>query len=239
MRNILLCIMVLISIVSNAQNTSEYIGVEDEYIVNVESSKSSLYIKAMAWVSSNDPDRIIKVETGDKECGTIIVTITKRLPKKDSVCVYSEVIVQMNAKIDCRDNKYRIGFSNFTANVSADKSVNTDYLTASQLELMIKELEMIARLSETRFNEKTIWGFDGIVSSIQHYEGIIENYKAEISDSDTSTKKGRKEISKREKWISVNQEYLSYFDYILKGFGNAVSDAVKSLSKSMNTTDDF
>ena len=231
--------MVLFSIVTNAQNIPDYIGVEDEYITNVESSKGSLFIKAMAWASINDPNRIVKVKTDDKESGTIIVTITKILPKMDSICIYSEVIVQMNAKIDCRDNKYRISFSNFTANVSADRSVNTDYLTTSQLDLMIKELEMIARLSETRFNEKTLWGFDGIVSSIQHYEGVIENYKAEISDFDNSTKKGKKEISKREKWISANQEYLSYFDYILKGFGNTVTDAVKSLSKSMNTTDDF
>ncbi len=231
--------MTLISIVANAQNISEYIGVEDEYIGNVESSKSSLYIKAMAWASSNDPDRIVKVETGDKESGTIIVTITKRLPKKESICVYSEVIAQMNAKIDCRENKYRIVFSNFTANVSADRSINTDYLGTSELEKMIKELEMIARVSETRFNEKSLWGFDGIVKSRQHYEDVIRSFKAEITDFDNSTKKGKKEIGKREKWISANQEYLLYFDYILKEFGNAITDAVKSLSKSMTTTDDF
>lgn len=239
MKKILLYVMVLFSIVTNAQNIPDYIGVEDEYITNVESSKGSLFIKAMAWASINDPNRIVNVKTDDKESGTIIVTITKKLPKKDSVCVYSDVISEMNAKIDCRDNKYRISFSNFTANVLADRSVNTDYLTTSQLELMIKELEMIARLSETMFNEKTLWGFDGIVKSIQHYQDVIDNFKVEISNFDNSTKKGKKEISKREKWIFANQKYIKYLDYILNGFGGVVSDAVESLSKSMNTTDDF
>jgi hypothetical protein len=239
MKRILFCLIIITSIVTNAQNISDVIGVENEYVSRVDGLKGSLYIKAMAWATSNNPDRYVTVETEDKESGTIIVSITNTLPKKDGVCIYSEVISKMNAKIDCRDNKYRIIFSNFTANVSADRSVNTDYLGTSELELMIKELEMVARISETRFNEKSLWGFDSIVSSKKHYEDIVKNFKEEMAQFDSSSKKGIKEISKREKWIIANQKYITYLDYILKGFGIVISDAVKSLDKYMTNTDDF
>lgn len=84
----------------------------------------------------------------------------------------------MNVKIDCRENKYRIIFSNFTSSVQPDRNVETEYLPTSSLESMIEELEMITKLSEYDFKKETSWGYDNIIS-------VRENTLAKIK----STKK--------------------------------------------------
>lgn len=223
----------------SAQDISSEIGSETEFVTEVSSSKNSLFLNAQTWASGNSTERGVEIETVDKETGTVILKVSTKLPRKEGINSYSIIYVQMNVKIDCRDNKYRVTFSNFTSSVSADRSIEQNYLSTSSLQEMIKELKLVTRLAETRFDKEVFWGLEKILEAKEYYQKQNVDYREAIASFDATSKKGKKEIKWRESWIEENDGYINYLSYILHGFGNTVREIHQSLSKSMNVSDDF
>lgn len=234
-----LCLIALITGKSLAQNTYSEIGVKTEYITEIKGSKDYLFLNAQQWVSTNTTEWNSSTDTSDKESGTTILKVSSYLSKKNGVNSYSKIKVSMNVKIDCRENKYRITFSNFTSSVQPDRNVETEYLSTSSLESMIEELEMITKLSEYDFKKETSWDYDNIIRVREKYIRQNKEYKEEILTFDRNSKKGKKEIKYRDKWIKENEIIISYLDYILKGFGDKITEINSSISKVMNVSDDF
>lgn len=236
---LMLCLIALITGNSFAQNTYSEIGTKTEYITEVKGSKDYLFLNAQQWASTNTTEWDSSIDTSDKESGTTILKVSSYLSKKNGVNSYSKIRVNMNVKIDCRENRYRIIFSNFTSSVQPDRNVETEYLSTSSLENMIEELEMIAKLSEYDFKKETSWGYDNIIRVREKYISQNKEYKEKILTFDSNSKKGKKEIKYREKWIKENEIIISYLDYILKGFGDKVTEINSSINKVMNVSDDF
>lgn len=235
----MLCLIALITGNSFAQNTYSEIGVKTEYITEVKGSKDYLFLNAQQWASTNTTEWNSSIDTSDKKSGTTILKVSSYLSSQNGVNNYSKIRVNMNVKIDCRENKYRIIFSNFTSNVRPDRNVSTEYLSTSSLESMIEELEMITKLSEYDFDKETSWSYDNIIKVREKY--ILQNkeYKEEILTFDSNSRKGKKEIKYRDECIKENEIIISYLDYILKGFGDKVTEINNSISKVMNVSDDF
>lgn len=241
MKRLLFGIYLLAMPISNsfAQETYSEIGTQTEYITEVKSQKTSLFLNAQTWANTNTTERGVNIETTDKESGTLILKVTSKLPTESGINSYTIIKVQMNVKIDCRDNKYRIRYSNFTSTVQPDRTINTEYLSTSSLEKMINELEVVEKLASTSFDNEIFWGYDKIISAINKYSDENKNYENEIASFDAESKKGKKEIKWRNSWIADNNSYINYLKYILKGFGTTIKNVQESLSTAMNVSDDF
>ena len=234
----MICLVMMATCLMKGQDVSEEIGTKTEYINEVQSGKASLFLNAQTWATSNTTDRKVTIEASDKEAGTIILKVSEQLPRTSGINTYSIIKVQMNVRIDCRDNKYRVSFYNFTSTVQPDNTVESEFLSTKNLQNQIKELEMVTRLSEKDFGKEMYWGLEKMISAREKYKSQNERYKEQIGTFDSSTKKGQKEIQYRKDWISENDEYVNYLNYILKGFGGGVTNVYNSLSKAMNVSDD-
>lgn len=234
----MLCLIALITGNAVAQIKYSELNVDTEYITEVNNSKNSLFLNAQTWANANTKEREVSVETSDKETGTLILKTSSKLPSKKGINSYSIIKVQMNVKIDCRDNKYRITYSNFTSTVQPDRTIDVNYLGTSSLEEMIKELETIKWLASD-LSKEVFWSYDQIVATRQKYLERNQKYKDEIATLDANSRKGKKEIKLKNKWIADNEMYINYLEYILKGFELAITNLQKSIGESMNVSDDF
>jgi hypothetical protein len=238
---LMLCLVALITGSAYAQkDLSDVIGAKTEKITEVNSSRNSLWINAHTWANAVSTQFEKRIDTEDKESGTMILTIEANIPTEAGMNEYSKIKATMNLKIDCRENKYRSVFSNFTASISPDRNVNVDYLTEKQLDGMVQELNRVAQLSEKHFNQKMLWGIDDILSVKDNRIKQVNDYEQEITMLDAESKKGKKEINKRQVWIKlINEREIAYLDCILTGFGKIVSTLQEDIDKNMNVSDDF
>lgn len=233
-----LCLLALSTGIAVAQSSYSELSVQTEYITEVKSSRDALFINAQTWANANTTERNVSVETSDKGTGTLILKVSSKLPRKEGINDYSVINVQMNVKIDCRDGKYRVTYSNFTSTVQPDRTIDVQYLGTSSLQSMIEELEAVEKLA-TGFGKEVYWGYDKIVAAKHKYLEQNKRYKDEIAALDANSKKGKKEIKWNNRWIEENNVYINYLDYILKGFESAITDFQTSISKAMNVSDDF
>lgn len=226
----------------NAQNSislEDLISVKTEEIFAVNATKASLWNNAITWANGISTDIEKSVDLEDKENGTIILKIASYLPNEDGINEFSKIKTMMNLKIDCKDNKYRLIFSNFTSSVEADRSKDVRYLPTSQLEKMVSELELVTDLSSYQFNSEVIWSFDNIIKAIDVYSERNKKHKSIIDSEDSNSRKGKKEISSRERYINENNKYINYLNFILKGFGLTINEVRKDINEMMQINDDF
>lgn len=241
-RTLLTLISIAFTVISIAQTKdySEVIGAKTESITEVNSTKNSLWANTQTWANSVSTEYFKKVETADKENGTMILKVESYLPSGVyRVNEFSKIKVMMNIKIDCRDNKYRAIFSNFTSIIEPDRTVEVKNLTATQLTNMTNELERIVELSSRDFGKETIWSIDNIISAKNIYLQRNRDHKAAIEKQDGESKKGKKEVENMKSWIAGNNETIAFFDFILKGFGKKTDEIKKNINNSMNVSDNF
>lgn len=216
------------------------IGVPTQYVSEQKATKNAFFINASTWANRIEPGKKISVEMEDKESGTLILKATCRLSSKVSgMNQYSNVDVSMNIKIDCRENKYRATYSNFAAKMSPDRTISAQYLSTSSLKAMIDELERIEDLATYDFKRQTSWSYDAIVDVRNKYLDKVNVYKAQAQQVDTTNRKGKKEVERLNKWAKDESKNIKYLDFILKSFGDVVTELNNSLSETMKTTDNF
>ena len=234
-----LCLFALSTGSIIAQYAYSELNVKTEYITDVQNSRDALFINAQTWANANTTKRITSIETSDKGTGTLILKTSSQLPSTKGINYYSKINVQMNVKIDCRDNKYRISYSNFTSTVQSDETIDFQYLGISSLREMQKELETPIRLATDDFGKEVYWGYDQIIAVKQKYLEQNQKFKNEITTFEASCKKKKKEINLNNKRIAKNEMYINYLDYILRGFEHTITDLQKSIDKAMNICDGF
>lgn len=228
-----------ISSYTKGQDINKEIGSQTEFVETVQNSKSSLFLKAITWASTNTTEMDVKIKNSDKEIGTLLLTVTKRIPKKEGINEYSFIDVSMNVKIDCRDNKFRVMFSNFISKTLINTDADLRYLPSNTLQKMLKELEKVQWLGEMRFDNSLIWECEKIIEVKDLYENRNSRKRTDISQIDATTKKGEREIKKIRESIEENDKYIGHLTYILKSIGVTVKDVYYSIHKELITPDDF
>lgn len=219
---------------------SDIIKIKGETVTDIKSTKNALWQNAQTWSDALSTEYNKKVDTKDKENGTIILKIETYLQSNVvGMTEFSKIKVMMNLKIDCRDNKYRTIFSNFTSIIDLDRNANINNLDEYQLRKMVVELERIAYLSKQDFNEEVIWDIDKVLSAKNKYILSNKEHQSVISQQDEATKKGLKEVKIRNLWIEGNNQKIAFLDFILTGFAMKIDKIKAEINKSMGVKDDF
>lgn len=223
--------------------TSDYsnvIGSKTESIIEIDKNKNNLWLNAQSWANAVSTEYQKKIVSEDKDNGTMILTIETYFPGGTiGMNEYSKVKAIMNLKIDCREKKYRTMFSNFASAIGVDRTIETKFLSSTQLNTMIKELQRVEDLSVRDFQKETIWNIENILSAKSSCLSRIKEHQSVIDSQEKESKAGKKEITKRTAWIAANNETISFLDFILIGIGKKVNEINENITKSMKVSDNF
>lgn len=236
---LLFAVLLVVAHSANAQISYPEITVPTSYIDTVAATQNALYLNAQRWITSKSNKSSIELETEDKESGMVLARVESILPTKSEVNSYTIIKVQMNVKVDCRDNKYRVSFSDFTSTIQVDRSIDVRYMGVSSLEKMTTELEIVEEIARKIDTEKLYWTYDDIVNIKKQYINRNEDYAKEIAELESGPKKKKKDIKWRHEWIEENNQKIALLDYILNGFASVITETEKSLSNAMSIKDDF
>lgn len=123
-----------------------------EIIKEISGSKATIYSNACLWFTTTDGTIKKDVTFQDKESGIIQGSIEFDISSGN----YIKAKEKCNLRIDCKDNKYRLTFTEL--NYSSRPNVqDLDNMSSKSLELAIKENEAVVEISKKLFNNSTTW----------------------------------------------------------------------------------
>ena len=132
-------------------------GFKTEYINEVNVSKEVLYTRLLLWFSSSQNDVKKECTLQSKESGTLVGKIEFPLPVRFEVNDYLKETVRCNLKIDCRENKYRLTFTDAEYISKQNLQSNPKYMSTESIKIAKKQFEAVVDISKSLFNNSTTW----------------------------------------------------------------------------------
>lgn len=162
-------------------NNVEENGFEYEEVVQVELSKTVLWINLKKWISSNFSSYKYVVDMEDKDAGILVVKWNT--VDEHSYSRYWSARYEATYQIDVRDNKYRIKIYNSLAQVKpAITSSDMKNMSTTSLKQAVKELKMLVAISES-LGDTAEWPLNSrflqVMSSNSDYEPYMRSVKDE------------------------------------------------------------
>jgi predicted RNase H-like nuclease (RuvC/YqgF family) len=219
----------------NAQEN--IIGVLEE-VVDVELSKSTLFVNAQHFASVNEPLCTREIGLINDENGIITIQFAvKESGNEESLTKYISYIYKFNIGITCKDDKYKWEISNLYVYIG-NIDVEIEYLSQSELSKFVQELESVEKLATSHFQRTVSWEIDDVVNVLLSNQNKIDDIKAQIislaglKKETKETKKLNYKIEKINKDNSILQESINRW--------NKIRDRIISeLEKTMKKVNDF
>lgn len=206
---------------------------ENEKVIETSNTKQMLYSNALSWASSNDPTCDKKIQVQDSDNGRIVVSVNLNNNKPlQSLTKYLTYKFTFTINIDCKDGKYRRIIGSPSVLVNPDKNIEIKYLSTSNLETAVAEMESVERISTASFQQILEWDMSKVAELEAANTAKINDFKTQMSNLGDSKKEKKEKkrieyaIDKVEKENTILKEALNRWDNEIKRFSSEIDKAM-------------
>ena len=214
-------------------------GNELEKVVETNNTKQMLYSNALSWATSNDATCDKKIQVQDSDNGRIVVSVKLNNNKPaQSLTKYLTYKFTFTVNVDCKDGKYRRTISSPSVLVNPDKNIEVRYLSTSNLEAAVAEMESAERISTASFQQILEWDISKVAELEAANTAKINDLETQISNLGDS-KKEKKEKKRIEYAIEKVKKENTILKEALNRWDNEVKRFSSEIDKTMSHNNDF